>query len=142
MPFGMRNAGPQYSRLAMHIERGINRPDVAGYMDDQVAFTEDFEMHIEAKDGLLGAHEKYGILLNPKRTMLFRYEFNLLGFLVNEKGVHPTSDWLEKIQTWPLPKTQKELMAFLRFVQYYSGFIPEFAHVTASLNSIKARKKL
>ena len=34
MQFGMRNAGPQYSRLAMHVENDINRSDVTGYMDD------------------------------------------------------------------------------------------------------------
>ena len=47
---------------------------------------------------------------------------------------------MSKIRSWPQPKTQKDLMAFLGFVQYYSGFIPEFAQLTARLNSAKAQK--
>ena len=128
--------------MAMHIERDVGRSDVSGYMDDQAAYTEDFETHLEALDALLSVNAKYGILLNPEKTFLFRNELEFLGFRVNEGGIYPTEEWLSKICSWPQPKTQKDLMALLGFVQYYSGFIPEFAQLTARLNSAKAQKKL
>ena len=64
----------------MHVENDVNRSDVAGYMDDQAAFTGDFETHLDAIDAMLGAHAKYRILINPKKTLLFRNEITFLGF--------------------------------------------------------------
>ena len=41
---------------------------------------------------------------------------------------------------WPTPKTGNELAAFLGFTNYYREFLPDFAKMTADLNTEKSKK--
>jgi hypothetical protein len=64
---------------------------------------------------------------------LFQQEVEFLGKLVSSDGIQIAPSKAEAVQKWPVPTTRKELMSFLRFVNYHRDHVPNFACLTACL---------
>ena len=47
--------------------------------------------------------------------------------LVDKHGVRPDPEAVEAVLTWKAPKTDKQLMSFLGFANFYREFIKQYA---------------
>jgi hypothetical protein len=56
---------------------------------------------------------KYGISLNPAKSILGVDEGNLLGHIIAKDGVKMDPERVQAIQGVPLPQTKKSLLSFL-----------------------------
>ena len=52
-----------------------------------------------------------------------------LGYTVSKEGISTSEDKVKVGKDWPLPKTPKELRAFLAFTSYYRRFKSNYAYV-------------
>lgn len=103
------------------------------YLDDVVVLGKTFEDCLQnSKDALL-RFQKYNLKLKPKKCQLFQQEVEFLGKLVSSDGIQIVPSKAEAVQKWPVPTTRKELMSFLRFVNYHRDHVPNFACLTACL---------
>ena len=60
-------------------------------------------------------------------------EVGYLGHIISKNGIQPNPDKIVTIKNYPIPKTQKEIKAYLGLLGYYRKFIPNFAKLTKPL---------
>jgi hypothetical protein len=82
---------------------------------------------------------KYGISLNPAKSILGVDEGKLLGHIIVEDGVKMDPERVEAIQKVPLPPTKKALQSFLGRINFVRRFIPNLAELMKPL--LKLLKK-
>ena len=56
--------------------------------------------------------------------------------MVSEQGIETDPEKTEAIKTWPVPKTVKDVRAFLGFTGYYRKFIKDYAKIARPLNDL------
>jgi ribonuclease HI len=137
MPFGLMNAGATFQR-AMDIEFiGEKDEFVVIYLDDITVFSKtDIEHHSHLKRVFLKCR-RFGLSLNPKKSLFSMQEGKLLGHIVSAEEVRIDPDRVEAIQALSLPRSKKEVQAFLGRINFLRRFVPNFAelvkHITTML---------
>ena len=81
--------------------------------------------------------KKVCLSLNPKKYLFVVEEGKLLGHIVSSKGVRLNPSRVEAIQTLSLPRSKKEVQAFLGKINFLRRFVSNFAelvkHITTML---------
>jgi ribonuclease HI len=137
MPFGLMNAGATFQRAMDIAFIGEKDKFVVIYLDDITVFSKtDFE-HLRHLREVFLKCRKFGLSLNPKKSLFVMQEGKLLGHIVSAEGVRIDPDRVEAIQALPLPRSKKEVQAFLGRINFLRRFISNFAelvkHITAML---------
>jgi hypothetical protein len=87
MPFGLINAGETFQR-AMDVDfRGLINRCVVVYLDDVTVYSKNREEHIQHLTQIFERCRKYGISLNPKKTIFGVEEGKLLGHIISQAGI-------------------------------------------------------
>jgi hypothetical protein len=80
---------------------------------------------------------RFGLSLNPKKSLFVMKEGKLLGHIVSVEGVRIDSIRVEAIQTLSLPRSRKEVQSFLGKINFLRRFVSNFAklvkHITVML---------
>jgi transposase InsO family protein len=77
--------------------------------------------------------KKGGLKLQPEKCQFFQDKIHYLGHEVSAEGIRPLPDYIEVVQTWPMPRTRTAIRAFLGKVGYYRRFIPGYAGLAGPL---------
>jgi hypothetical protein len=83
--------------------------------------------------------QKYGISLNPTKSILGVDEGKFLGHIIAKDGVKMDPERFEAIKKVPLPPTKKALQSFLGQINFVKWFIPNLAEMMKPL--LKLLKK-
>jgi hypothetical protein len=80
---------------------------------------------------------RFGLSLNPKKSLFSMKEGKLLGHIVSVEGVRIDPSRVEAIQNLSLPKSRKEVQAFLGKINFLRRFVSNFLelvkHITTML---------
>ena len=80
---------------------------------------------------------RFGLSLNPKKSLFAMKEGKLLGHIVSTEGVRIDPSRVEAIQTLSAPRSKKEVQAFLGKINFLRRFVSNFAelvrHITTML---------
>ena len=103
MPFGLKNAGVTF-QWAMDITFA-NEKDVflVVYLDDLTVFSNSNEEHLYHLKIVFQRCRKYGISLNPKKSLLAMDEGNILGHIISKEGIYIEPARVEAIQKIDFP---------------------------------------
>nr|CAN81191.1 hypothetical protein VITISV_021239 [Vitis vinifera] len=99
MPFGLKNAGAIYHKVAMTLFHDMMHRDVKVYVDDMIRFFERIR--------------KFRSRLNPKKCTFGVTSRKLLGHMVSDQGIEVDPDKIKAILDMPVPRTEKEIKGFL-----------------------------
>jgi hypothetical protein len=136
MPFGLMNAGAMFQR-AMDIAF-IEEKDqfIVIYLDDITVFSRiDKEHRCHLKRVFLKCR-RFGLSLNPRKSLFSMQEGMLLGHIISTVGVRIDPNRVEAIQSLSLPNSKKEVQAFLgkiNFLRFVSNFVELVKHITTML---------
>ena len=109
IPFGLKNAGATYQRVATTLFHDMMHKEVEVYVDDMMVKSEQRERHFEALDKFLARLEKYNLRLKPKKCVFRVTSRKLLGHIVSERGIEVDPDKIKVIQEMPVPKIEKDV---------------------------------
>jgi hypothetical protein len=84
------------------------------YLDDITMYSQSNKEHCDHLRKVFSKCRKFGLSLNPKKSLFSMKEGNLLGHIMSAKGVRIDSSKVEALQTLSLPRSKKE-------VQYFQG---------------------
>jgi len=136
MPFGLKNAGATFQR-AMDIAFAKEIHDfLVIYLDDLTAFSKSDQEHLEHLRQVFLICRKYGISLNPKKSLFGLEEGKLLGHIISKDGIRIYPDIIQAILQVPHPRNIKELQAFLRKINFLRRFISNLAELIRLLNNM------
>jgi hypothetical protein len=144
MPFGLMNVGATFQRAMDIAFIGEKDKFIVIYLYDITIFSKFDKEHYDHLKKVFLKCRKFGLSLNPKKSLFAMKEAKLLGHIVSAEGVRIYSSGFEAIQTLSLPRSKKEVQSFLgkniflrRFV---SNFVELVKYITAMLrkgNEIK-----
>ena len=79
------------------------------YLDDIMVFSKDDAEHIEHLRRTFEKCRRYGLSLNPQKSLFALEEGKLLGHIVTKYGVRIDPKRVEVISSIPLPRNKKEV---------------------------------
>ena len=113
MPFGLKNVGVAYQRMAMALLHDMMHKKVEVYVDVMIVNSKDRECHITNVRKLFERIKEYRLRLNPQKCTFGVNAGILLGFLVSDKGIEVDPSKIKAILDIPPPKSEKEIRGFL-----------------------------
>jgi len=136
MPFRLKNAGETFQR-AMDIAFAKEIHDfLVMYLDDLTMFSRSDQQHLDHLRQVLLKCRKYGISLNPKKSLFGLEEGKVLGHIISKDGIRVDPARIEAILQIPHPKNVKELQAFLGRINFLRRFISNLAKLIRLLNNM------
>jgi hypothetical protein len=127
MPFGLINAMETFQR-AMDIEfQGLINKCVVVYLDDVTMYSKNREDHIQHLTHIFERCRKYGISLNPKKTIFGVEEGKLLVHIISHERIHIDPKQIRAIAQLPLPHNKKAMQFFFGKINFVRKFTLDFA---------------
>ena len=123
MPFGLKNAGATYQRVASTLLHDLIHKEVEVYVDDMIVKSKDCGWHILALWKLFERIQFYKLRLNPKKCTFGVTSEKLLGFMVSQRGIEVDPNKIKAIVEMKPPRMEKEIRGFLGRIQYINRFI-------------------
>jgi len=115
---------------------------VVFYIDDIVVYSYEMAIHLEHVKTTIEALTNHAFKLNLKKCQFGQTCINFLGHVVDANGVCVNPSKLTNCENWPVPATGKELLHFLRVVNYWRDNIPLLSSLTAPLDAPRSVKDL
>jgi len=109
MPCGLKNAGATFQRamdMAFANEKGVF---LVVYLDDLTVFSKTDEEHLYHLKVVFQKCRKYGISLNPKKSLFAMSEGKLLGHIISKDDIRVDPARVEAIQQLEQPRNKKEI---------------------------------
>ena len=79
---------------------------------------------------------KYGIYLNPKKTIFGVEEGKLLGHIISEGGISIDPEWIKVIAQIPFPHNKNVMQSFFGKINFVRKFTPDFAKTLKNLQKM------
>ena len=122
MPFGLKNAGATFQR-EMDIAFAKEIHDfLVIYLDDLTVFSKTDQEHLDHLKQVFIKCRKYGISLNPKKSLFGLEEGKLLGHIISKDGIRIDPERIQAILQIPHPRNIKELQAFIGKINFLIHF--------------------
>jgi len=118
----------------------VNEKDVflVVYLDDLKVFSKSEEEHMHHLKTVFQKCRKYGLSLNPKKSLFTVEEGKLLGNIISKDGIHIDPAHVQAIQQIDLPRNNKEIQSFNGKMNFLCRFVPNLAeHLKEMTNMLK-----
>ena len=109
MPFGLKNVGATYQRVATTLLHDLIHKEVEFYVDDMIVKYKDREGHIPALWKFFKRILFYKLQLNPKKCTFGVTSGKLLGFIVSQRGIEVNPNKIKAILEMKPSRTEKEI---------------------------------
>lgn len=140
MPFGLKNAPATFQRMMNNtLKQEIARNICLVYLDDIIIYSKTKQEHINKLQQVFESLRKANLKVNKNKCVFMQEEIEFLGHVLNKDGLKPNQKKIEAIQKFPVPKTLKEIRAFLGLIGYYRKFVPNLSRIVKPLT--EATKK-
>ena len=113
MPFGLKNAPATFQRMMNHILTGLIGSICFVYLDDIIVIGSNLDSHMKNLDVVLKRLANFKLKIQLDKCEFLKRESYFLGHIITSEGVKPNPEIINKILSWKLPTTQKELKQFL-----------------------------
>jgi hypothetical protein len=143
MPFGLMNAVATFQR-AMDITfvEEINKFIVI-YLDNVTVFSQSDDEHLRHLRRVFEECRKFGISLNPKKSLFGLEEGKFLGHIISKDGIKIDPNRIKAIQKLEHPRNIKELQSFIGKIKFLRRFIPNLVELLRNItNMLKKDTKI
>lgn len=136
-PQGLHASPHVYSRLMLEIMDMIGEHShVFCYIDDILIATPTWEKHLEVLHKTLKAFRQANLKLNGSKCHFAEKEATFLGYQLSERGISIGHKHTKAIQSWPQPKTPRQVRSLLGSVNYFRQWIPERGNIIRPLTQL------
>ncbi|VDI31060.1 Hypothetical predicted protein [Mytilus galloprovincialis] len=136
LPFGLASAPSSFQHLLTQVLRNLNYKIALVYVDDILIFSKSFEEHLNHLQLVFDRLISAGLTLKPSKCLFARPEVIYLGHKISKKGVQADISKVEAVESFPVPKTEKNVRSFLGLTNYYRKFIKGYSHLSTPLNRL------
>lgn len=131
MPFGLKNAPSTFQRTMEEVLKEYLHRFCFVYIDDVVVFSKSLEEHLQHLTLIFKKFRLYNLKVQLDKSEFLRKEVPFLGHIVTPDGIRPNPDKVKAVESYPIPKTPKEIKSFLGLIGYYRRFIADFAKIVS-----------
>ena len=106
------------------------------YLYDVIIFSTTFEEHLERLDAVFSRLKEHNLKLKGTKCEFLKSHVTYLGHVVSENGIETDPEKTEAIRTWTIPKTVKDVHAFIGVTGFYRRFVKDYARIARPLNDL------
>ena len=136
MPFGLSNAGSSFCCLMEQCLGDQQFVTLLLYLDDICIFAPTIDEMLDRIQLVFNRLKQFNLKIKPKKCQFFSTSVLFLGHVLSAEGISANPEKVDKVKTWPVPKTIKEVQSFLGLASYYRHFIPHFAKKAQCLHEL------
>jgi hypothetical protein len=126
MSFGLSNAGVTFQRaMKISFDHLIGK-NIQIYLDDLTVYSKTQSDHFGDLKRVLMRCKKFGISLDPSKSIFDITKGKILGHIVSESGINIDSERIAAILNLPAPTSKKEVQAFMGVIKFVRRFVPNF----------------
>lgn len=145
--FGLTNAPATFQRVMNRIFKDYIGKFVLVYLDDILVMSRTPEEHEKHLRIVLEVLRQEGLRAKLSKCEFNKPELHFLGHVIGKDGIAVDPAKIAVIEKWPVPKSLKELQAFLGLANYFRKFVEHFSTVVAPLTALtgqpgKGQKKV
>ena len=116
--------------------RGLSGHCVVVYLDDVTIFSKRREDHVFHLKHIFDRCRKYGISLNPKKSMFTVLEGKFLGHIISKKGMPIDQERVDAITQIPMHHNRNSMQSFIGTINFVCRFVPDFAQIVKPLQQM------
>ena len=131
MPFGLCNAPSVFQRLMDEVLVGCDE-FAKVYIDDILIVSGSWEVHVRHLKTLFGVLREAGLTCRKSKCMFGKRRLEFLGHVVGDGVMSVPRVRVKALEEHPVPRSRKQLRAFLGLIGYYRRFVRDF-HEWSSL---------
>ena len=139
LPFGVTNGTRAFQRLMYNIYGHNSFIEI--YLDNLIVHSKDCESHLNYLKLIFTKARETNLKLNLRKCKFFQTKIKLLGHIISEDKIMIDPSKIEKIQSWPIPRTTKHVQQFLGLANYYHHFIQNFAEIATPLYQLTLKNQ-
>lgn len=136
LPMGLKSSPTVFSRFMTRLLKDFIGDFCQCFLDDVLIHSEDFDSHMVHLEKVLAKFREANLTLKPSKCDFAQKEIKYLGHVVSEKGISPDPTKVEIVKNYPVPRTVKEVRAFLGLASYYRRHINHFATIANPLHEL------
>jgi hypothetical protein len=106
------------------------------YLDERTMYSQSNKEHCDHLRKVFLKCRKFGLSLNPKKSLFVMKEGKLLWHIMSAKGVRIDSSRVEAIQTLSLPRSKKEVQSFLGKINFLRRFVSNFVELVKYITTM------
>ncbi|CAE7222323.1 RNA-directed DNA polymerase [Pyrenophora teres f. teres] len=136
MPFGMCNSPGTFQAYINDVLHEYLDEFCMAYLDDVIIFSETREEHDDHLLRVVTRLSNAGLPMDILKSEFLQEEVKFLGLIITPNGIKMDPEKVSAIQDWLLPKTLKDVQAFLGFANFYRRFIYGFSDIAKPLTHL------
>ncbi|XP_026288932.1 uncharacterized protein LOC113213921 [Frankliniella occidentalis] len=134
LQFGVKTAPAIFQRIMDGLLGKLE--GVVAYQDNVYIFASSFPQYVSRLENALLVLSQAGLRLNTEKCTFITDSLEILGFLVDAKGIHPTQEKCQAILDAPVPADEKALQSLLGIISFYSRFFKGKATILEPLHRL------
>jgi transposase InsO family protein len=141
MPFGLSTAAQTFQRAIIESLRDV-RPDMClAYIDDVIIYSDSFEQHIIDVKEVCAALTKFGLKINPQKSLIAQHSLKYLGHYISKAGITADKDKVQSISNYPRPNTKRQMRRFMGLCRYLGRYYRKMSDIMKPLIEMTVETK-
>src|SRR5215469_8948836 len=141
LSFGLANAPGSFQRGMNVLLSHFPKTNVTVFIDDILIVSESQDEHVTLVDRVLKTLIYAGVKIKYSKCQWFKPEVEFLGHIVCKDGIRKSEEFVEKVKTFPKPKTVRDLRSFLGLVNFQRKFMKDCSGIMSHLTMWTGKKK-
>ena len=141
LPFGLSNSPASFQRLMDVVLKDLVGPECWVFIDDLIVFSKTAEEHAQRLENVLQRLDQANLQLHPGKCEFARPRVKYLGYVLSSDGVSASADKVKAVKEYPVPKSARDVRAFLGLCSFYRRLVPNFAQVSKPLTTLTRKNQ-
>jgi hypothetical protein len=142
LPFGLKGAPAHFQKtMCQEVLAGYLRDFCMVYLDDIIVYSSDWKTHMYHLRLVFERLQQFSLRCAADKCKLASERLDYLGHVVTNGGNHPQVVHGLSIRDTPVPKSRRQLRAFLGLAGWVREYIEKFAEIAAPLTDLLSTKR-
>jgi len=106
------------------------------YLDDIFIYSNSIEEHERYLKLVFDRLRQAHLYLKWEKCNLYAKRLDCLGHIIDDTGIHPDTDKLDRIREWRTPCSYNEIQRFIRLINYVANFLSNISMYTSPLQGM------
>jgi hypothetical protein len=131
--FGIANASASFQNMINEILYNMIDLGVVTYIDDILIYSQTKEEYERLVKEVFSHLQKWDLAASIDECEFHKSEIEFFSYMISDMGINMDQDTIQTVLEWEHPKSQNEVHAFMRFVNFYRRFLNNFSKLAKHL---------